>query len=141
MFTWYSRASVCFACLEDVPWDTDLDAVESEFAKSRWFTRGWTLQELLAPKKLIFFSREWTQLEDRATLAMRIGEIAGIDERFLTDQDCHNRGFTLRTASIAERMSWAAKRTTTKPEDMAYCSEPSASPCRSYTERMARQPS
>ena len=121
MYSWYAYATVCFAYLQDVPKDPDLDGADSPFAKSRWFTRGWTLQELLAPKVVIFFSQEWDVIASRAELATRIQEVSGIDQCFLQDKDVASRGYSLGKASVAERMSWAAKRQTTRPEDLAYC--------------------
>ena len=59
MFRWYKEAEVCFAYLADVPTNCDLGADDSAFRKSRWHTRGWTLQELIAPDFLIFLSTDW----------------------------------------------------------------------------------
>lgn len=84
-------------------------------AKSRWFTRGWTLQELLASADLYFFSNEWGQLGTIDMLATIISQITRIDTAYLL------RKKALDCASIAKRMSWASKRTTTRVEDAAYC--------------------
>jgi len=120
MFRWYANAIVCFAYLADVP--------RVEFFSSRWFTRGWTLQELLAPPKLEFFSSEWVSLGTRQTQAREISKITGIGEAFLdpksdTNPKSHHDAIRnlLMQASIAQRMSWAANRKTTRVEDMAYC--------------------
>ncbi|KAF4825699.1 Vegetative incompatibility protein HET-E-1 [Colletotrichum siamense] len=112
MFRWYQEAVVCYAFLADVPSDTTLDG-RSLFATSRWFTRGWTLQELLAPKRLEFYSREWTHLGTKSGLSQVLREITGVGESYL-------EGLDLSVASIAARMSWAAKRETTREEDRAY---------------------
>jgi len=85
----------------------------SQFRGSRWFTRGWTLQELIAPRNLVFYSREWSFLGTKASFASDISSITGIETRHFT--------VTVLDASVATRMSWLAKRQTTRIEDMAYC--------------------
>ena len=87
---------------------------ESSFQKSRWFTRGWTLQELLAPKSVEFFSREGKHLGNKITLERQIHETTQIPIAAL-------RGTSLSHFSVNERIQWAAKRTTTRKEDSAYC--------------------
>ncbi|KAF1808396.1 HET-domain-containing protein, partial [Eremomyces bilateralis CBS 781.70] len=117
MFRWYKRAKICYAYLEDVGSESeDEEQRESAFAKSRWFTRGWTLQELIAPPEIWFFSREWNGLGKRSDLAGALSSATGIDPYILT-----TGRKALRRTSMAERMSWAAKRETTRPEDIAYC--------------------
>jgi hypothetical protein len=86
---------------------------ESEFRKSRWFTRGWTLQELLAPASVEFFSREGKLLGDKKSLEREIHEITGIPVEAL-------QGSSLSSFSVDERMSWAAKGETKRKEDRAY---------------------
>ncbi|TEA10001.1 Vegetative incompatibility protein HET-E-1 [Colletotrichum sidae] len=112
MYRFYEQAAVCYAFLCDVPDDTGFDE-ESSFAKSRWFTRGWTLQELLAPSRIVFYSKNWKPLGTRSELGRLISSVSGIDEQFLW-------GRPLTYASIAARMSWAARRQTTRAEDRAY---------------------
>lgn len=87
---------------------------EYTFRRSRWFTRGWTLQELLAPASVEFFSKEGKRLGSRISLEQEIYEITGIPVDAL-------RGLKLDEFSVEERMSWAARRTTTKKEDKVYC--------------------
>lgn len=87
----------------------------SAFSKSRWFTRGWTLQELLAPSKEVFFAADWTVLGDKNKLSNWIADITGIHIGALRDRS------TIQRYSIAQRMSWAATRETTRIEDIAYC--------------------
>ncbi|KOS21634.1 Vegetative incompatibility protein HET-E-1 [Escovopsis weberi] len=118
MFAWYRDAYVCYAHLSDVgdsEDDTVADTAEmmSDFSRSWWFTRGWTLQELLAPARVVFYSRFWTRLGTKHDLAGRVARITGIDEQFL-------HGAPLGQASVAKRMSWMARRRTTRPEDLAY---------------------
>ena len=115
MFRWYQDSSRCFAYLADVPGNLDPDDLSVAFARSRWFTRGWTLQELLAPRNVIFYAQDWTEIGDRARLGKEITKITSIHQEIL-DGLRH-----VSTASIAERMSWASKRQTTRIEDIAYC--------------------
>jgi hypothetical protein len=85
-----------------------------QFRESRWFTRGWTLQELLAPSTVRFYSDKWLYLGNREELCQQITEITRIEDGFLQGRD-------LRLASIAKRMCWAAFRETSRTEDIAYC--------------------
>jgi hypothetical protein len=114
MFRWYRDAVVCYAYLADVPKCDDSSAGGLKFADSRWFTRGWTLQELIAPSRVEFYGAEWTGLGDKASLASEIHEITRVDEGVLC-------GESLQNISVARRMSWAANRQTTREEDIAYC--------------------
>ena len=114
MFAWYRRASICYAYLADVE---DLKS----FKQSRWFTRAWTLQELLAPSALQtvgkygmeFFSTDWQNLGSKASLSRLISDASGIGREYLEGKD-------LNDASISMRMSWAAERKATRAEDIAY---------------------
>jgi len=121
MFRWYQRASKCYVYLLDVfvlEEVTDAEAFqitwEEAFRRSRWFTRGWTLQELLAPATVEFFSKEGKRLGSRISLEQEIHEITKIPIGVL-------RGQSLTEFSVEERMTWAAKRTTTLKEDKVYC--------------------
>ncbi|KAM5534181.1 hypothetical protein V8D89_012201 [Ganoderma adspersum] len=115
MFRWYKEAEVCFAYLADVPSDCVLRKHKSAFRRSRWHTRGWTLQELIAPDFLIFLSAHWHELGNRADLAGLLSEITRVPSEVLTGED--------RPAehSLSIRMSWASERKTTRVEDEAYC--------------------
>jgi ankyrin repeat protein len=115
MYRWYQEAEVCFAYLADVSGDTSGRPASREFSESRWFTRGWTLQELIAPTEVVFLSRDWGRIGTRSSLQHRISEITNIPTRILSGDD------ELETASIAQRMSWAATRKTSRVEDRAYC--------------------
>ncbi|KAH6651366.1 heterokaryon incompatibility protein-domain-containing protein [Chaetomium tenue] len=117
MFGWYQRAAVCYAFLEDVHFDDYTEAYmtwKDHFTNSRWFTRGWTLQELLAPRKVVFYARGWRLLGTKSSLVKHVAKITGVDELTLLEPKL------VPNASVAQRMSWAANRTTTKPEDLAY---------------------
>ena len=89
-------------------------ALVRQFRDSAWFKRGWTLQELIAPSEVVFFDWEWNEMGNKAELASIISGITKVDKVFLT------YGFNVRKASIAEKMSWAANRETTREEDRAY---------------------
>ncbi|KAK3384148.1 hypothetical protein B0T24DRAFT_588744 [Lasiosphaeria ovina] len=115
MFRWYRRASVCYTYMSDVPAGDAPQNPASKFWTSRWFGRGWTLQELLAPKILRFYNAEWGYLGTKGTLRTAIRKITAIPIQILL-------GITeLHGASVAQRMSWAAGRETKRTEDLAYC--------------------
>jgi hypothetical protein len=114
MFRWYQKADVCYAYLSDLPGDIVLPQECSEFAKSRWFTRGWTLQELIAPSNVGFYSKDWHSIGTKDQLCDLVATITGIDVETLRGQD-------LELVSVAQKMSWAAQRTTSRVEDIAYC--------------------
>jgi hypothetical protein len=114
MFRWYQQAGICLAYLSDVPPGSDAIDNESQFARSRWFTRGWTLQELLAPPEVEFLASDWTRITSKTDSSSVLADITGIPKDFLSGND-------LEVASIAMRMSWASRRITTKAEDIAYC--------------------
>lgn len=119
MFRWYQDSAKCYAFLADVPaanlHSTDYGSPpwESVFRRSRWFTRGWTLQELLAPKSIEFFSKDREFLGDRKSLERYISEITRIPSQAL-------QGSSLATFSATERMSWTEMRKTKYEEDMIY---------------------
>ena len=117
MFRWYQNAVRCYVYLSDV---SKADSVDDErvwkpaFRTSRWFTRGWTLQELIAPRLVDFFSLEGGRLGNKLLLESEIHEITGIAKNAL-------QGDALSSFSIKERRSWAECRNTTIKEDEAYC--------------------
>lgn len=125
MYAWYAKAKVCYAYLVDVTKQYADDGFEDEFKASRWFTRGWTLQELLAPRRLFFFSGDWTLLmdiDDLLGLYQLPRSLSGLMSEATGIKECHlDRDQTITDASIATRMSWASSRKTTRKEDMAYC--------------------
>ena len=120
MFRWYENAAKCYVYLSDVsaasgdnvhqsnrPW-------EQAFRDSRWFTRGWTLQELIAPRSVEFFCSNENRLGDKTSLEGLLHERTGIPVFAL-------RGYSLSRFSIDTRMSWATDRRTKREEDLAYC--------------------
>ncbi|KAI1791125.1 heterokaryon incompatibility protein-domain-containing protein [Ganoderma leucocontextum] len=114
MFEWYSQAEVCYAYLADVPRGCILHAQDSAFRRSRWHTRGWTLQELIAPAVVVFFSGEWREIGTKATLCGLLSQITGIPWTVFTRQRLFSQ------FSVAQRMYWAVGRSTTRLEDEAY---------------------
>ncbi|KAH9884811.1 heterokaryon incompatibility protein-domain-containing protein [Cubamyces lactineus] len=115
MFDWYSYAEICYVYLADVSDAENPVLPGSSFRRSKWFTRGWTLQELVVPWGNVFLSKDWRMIGTKTSLAKAIQEITGIDLDVLL------RTRPLHTISVARRMSWAANRETTRVEDEAYC--------------------
>jgi hypothetical protein len=115
MWTWYQECDRCFVYMNDVPSDQPPDAADSHFSRSQWFTRGWTLPELLAPGKITFFGEDWEKIGKKANrnIMKRIILITGIPEEVLSDGET-------TSFSVATRMTWASRRATTKKEDKAY---------------------
>jgi heterokaryon incompatibility protein (HET) len=122
MFRWYRDAAKCYVYVADVlrpALDADHDGKpsllpwESSFQKSRWFSRGWTLQELVAPAVVEFFSKEGEYLGNKRSLERHIHEVTGIPVKAL-------QGSPLSDFSVPERMLWAENRDTTRKEDKAY---------------------
>jgi hypothetical protein len=118
MFRWYQNAKKCYVFLSDVKNDTLEDNGESVFRQSRWFSRGWTLQELLAPRSVEFFSKEGARLGDKESLKQIIHAVTGIPYEALL---ASLSGSDLSEFDVAKRFSWAANRQTTEEEDGAYC--------------------
>ncbi|KAI0095810.1 heterokaryon incompatibility protein-domain-containing protein [Nemania sp. FL0031] len=123
MFRWYKNAEKCYVYLSDVP-RTNTPIVTSSFVSrprtwepafraSRWFTRGWTLQELLAPQIVEFISSDGVKLGDKVSLEDEIHQITGIDHNAL-------RGSDLSEFSFEKRMSWVEGRQTKEEEDIVY---------------------
>jgi len=110
MYRWYHQSAKCYVYLSDVSTSSFND---ESFQKSRWFTRGWTLQELLAPTSTEFFSIEGDRLGSKHSLIQGIAKVTGIPIQAL-------QGSPLSQFSINERMSWATRRETKREEDMAY---------------------
>ena len=138
MFQWYKQSGVCYAYLSDVLIQPGTEAVidqgngmfdihpdvKEDLAESRWFSRGWTLQELIGPREVHFYAENWahigsktvtfTALGDAPNLNEELSDITGILSTYLRSDNLHH-------ASVAQKMSWASRRETTRVEDMAYC--------------------
>jgi hypothetical protein len=117
MFRWYKEAEVCYVYFADVQAHAGSNSTSlfAQLAGARWFTRGWTLQELLAPRRVVLYSSDWKFIGTRFGLPDLLSEITGIEETYLS------RHAIMETASVSKRMSWAAKRETSRTEDLAYC--------------------
>ncbi|KAI1743105.1 HET-domain-containing protein [Xylaria scruposa] len=122
MLRWYSDAKLCITYLNDVQKYESygdalgpkcFDSLERD-GPSIWFSRGWTLQELLSPQDMRFYDKDWNFIGTKVTLARVLEEITGVDRRYLTREE------QFETACIATKMSWMAGRTTTRIEDIAY---------------------
>ncbi|KAK4129154.1 HET-domain-containing protein, partial [Parathielavia appendiculata] len=116
MFRWYRQSAVCYAYLADVyeadPANVKIDVA---LARARWFTRGWTLQELLAPPEMELYAHGWKRIGTRTDICGSLSKITGIEVKYLCGLA------PLEEASVAKRMYWAARRETTRTEDIAYC--------------------
>ena len=117
MYRWYKKYSVCYAYMSDLSLHmshTSRTGSEKpvKFQDSRWFSRGWTLQELLAPRSVLFYDKDWVEIGTEFSLSTEICSATGIFEGHLVGPF---------EASIAQKMSWASKRRTTRIEDVAYC--------------------
>ncbi|EMD87537.1 hypothetical protein COCC4DRAFT_165812, partial [Bipolaris maydis ATCC 48331] len=119
MFAWYRDAARCYVYLSDVPAGTPISGSSDQqewypaFQQSRWMTRGWTLQELLAPTSVEFFSVEGQRLGNKYSLLQELHSITGISIEAL-------QGSPLDGFSVEERLSWVGQRQTKREEDMAY---------------------
>ncbi|KAH8197158.1 hypothetical protein TruAng_008687 [Truncatella angustata] len=119
MFRWYRDAKRCYVYLSDVSKPAafgqhhTVTLWEEAFRKSRWFTRGWTLQELIAPNTVDFYSKEEVWLGDKRSLEALIRDITGIPSNAL-------RGTPLADFTISEREAWVRDRQTKYDEDVAY---------------------
>ena len=117
MFRYYALSDVCYVYLHDVDLtgDPSLGSWTVQFERSRWHQRGWTLQELLAPRNVQFMTKDWTRIGTKIFLADMLQQITGIPAAVLRfEQD-------VADMSVAARLSWAAGRRTTRVEDEAYC--------------------
>jgi len=118
MYSYYTHSAWCIAYLDDVVLnETQPDisfAAGLILSRSAWFSRGWTLQELIAPLKLTFYAKSWNKIGTKADLCHQVSIASNIAEKVLKDRE------TISAVGVSEKMSWAAKRVTTRPEDEAY---------------------
>ncbi|KAJ2980033.1 hypothetical protein NUW58_g7052 [Xylaria curta] len=119
MFRYYQDAAFCIAFISDLPESSNLSNLnadfESQFPHCRWLTRGWTLQELIAPTHVFFYDSNWSFRGSKSDWKSLLLRETGVDEAILDSPE------GLRLVPVARRMSWVSKRQTTRPEDMAYC--------------------
>ncbi|EIW51963.1 uncharacterized protein TRAVEDRAFT_86971, partial [Trametes versicolor FP-101664 SS1] len=111
MYELYRLSDMCYVYLADV---IDHPGGPQGFRRSKWHRRGWTLQELIAPERIVFLTKTWSVLGTKMSLAKSLVEITGVDFDILVG------GAPLDSVSVARRMSWAADRDTTRVEDRAY---------------------
>ncbi|KAF5345624.1 hypothetical protein D9758_015166 [Tetrapyrgos nigripes] len=114
MYQYYEDAAMCYVYLSDVSGEYHPRNAKSNFRDSRWFRRGWTLQELLAPEYVVFLDKGWERIGTRRSLRDVVSAVTGIPVDVF-------EGRIIDEYSVAQRMSWAAFRETTRPEDQAYC--------------------
>ncbi|KAI0018561.1 HET-domain-containing protein [Xylariomycetidae sp. FL0641] len=120
MFKWYQHSAVCLVYLSDVQ-EQDVQS----FRKSRWFTRGWTLQELIAPSQMQIYDSDWRYIGDRMEMGDPIADVTGIDSGLLREGERLATRATLlrhelRRFPVSVKMCWASRRRTTRVEDVAY---------------------
>ncbi|KAI8951946.1 heterokaryon incompatibility protein-domain-containing protein [Xylaria longipes] len=117
MYQWYQSSSKCLVYLEDLPSSITVDGLDGRFENCRWFSRGWTLLELVAPRTVVFYNQGWDFIGEKKSTALlsRISNATGIHQDILINPDL------IHTTSLAVRMSWAADRATSRQEDIAYC--------------------
>jgi Heterokaryon incompatibility protein (HET) len=114
MFRWYSEAIACFVYLHDLEPSSSRDA---KLTKCEWFSRGWTLQELIAAPEAEFYDAGWNPIGNKSagsTMEVDISRITNIDTAILRNAE------QLRDCKLSLRMAWAAGRTTRFEEDRAY---------------------
>ena len=114
MYTWYMKSAVCYAYLSDVD-EESANKFLVNFRSSRWFTRGWTLQELIAPKEVIFFDYDWKFMGRKSRMADLLADVTKIDTGVLEDPKSY-----LPEICTSQILYWASKRQTTRIEDRAY---------------------
>lgn len=115
MYQWYGNSEFCYAYLEDAAPPSDRGMLRDSLEKCKWLTRGWTLQELLAPSEVIFYGSEWSELGRKTEICDILHNVTGIP------QDVLRKERPFEDISVAARMSWAATRQTKRKEDLAYC--------------------
>lgn len=109
MFNWYQRSATCFVYLDDFHFESSMCL--ASFGTSRWFTRGWTLQEFLTPKDVRFFDASWAEFGTKLSLIHHISLATSIHMQYLIHPD------SVWSASIARKMSWVSTRHTGRPGD------------------------
>src|ERR1700750_714476 len=98
MYRWYQQANVCYAYLSDLEThDNDVETLKS----CRWFTRGWTLQALIAPEFIEFYDQNWNEIGTKMSLNSQIAQITGIRMSILEGTK------STRDCNVGEKLSWA----------------------------------
>ena len=119
MYSWYRDSEACYVYLDDVVHNDDYSAPASTFRNSQWFTRGWTLQELIAPSKVVFLDSEWTEIgrKGQPQMAQVVSEITGVPKAILLE---NNDRMRLTNICASQILYWASRRQTSRVEDRAY---------------------
>lgn len=120
MFRWYAGAKECYAYLKDLDPAVTNDWQPGSLCQARWFGRGWTLQELIAPVEVVFFGARWERFGRRSEIAEDVSRVTRIPISILKQHTLQELQTELSRCSVAQRMSWAAWRDTTRLEDRAY---------------------
>ena len=133
MYRWYELSTECYVYLADVEfsvselslkhqseeafWYTPggWSTLRDQFSQSYWFKRGWTLQELITPSKVVFFDAYWNKIGPLEQLYRDVAYVTKIGEKWLAPP-----GIRSRQTSITTRMSWASRREISEEEDLAY---------------------
>jgi len=119
MYRWYENSRICYAYLHDVHGSSFPVASDyARYSKSKgwpeWFSRGWTLQEMIASRDVQFFNKDWHPIGDKRTLSPILEYVTQVPQHILKE------GLSSNRPCVAQIMSWAANRTTTRVEDRAY---------------------
>ena len=119
MYRWYENSKICYAYLHDLPGPsfpiaTDYERYPKSNGWPEWFSRGWTLQEMIAPRNVQFFNKDWHPIGHKRTLAPTLQTITQVPQHILEE------GLSSHRPCVAQIISWAANRTTTRVEDKAY---------------------
>ncbi|KAK1910530.1 hypothetical protein P3342_008409 [Pyrenophora teres f. teres] len=112
MYQWYHRSALCYVYLSDLELSADFGV---HLSTCRWFSRGWTLQELIAPRTVWFYNSQWRTIGSKRSLEAELSRITRIPADILSNKS------PISSALVAHKMSWAAGRQTTRVEDEAYC--------------------
>lgn len=118
MFQWYSQSAICLAYLSDVDANTLSTGPTPE---AKWFSRGWTLQELVASPKIRFYNERWQFIGDKVSLSNQLASMTGIDRQLLEAANKPDIIRRLAQIPVCQKMSWVSERETTRIEDTAYC--------------------
>lgn len=118
MYRWYEQSKVCYAFLQDVDFHEGVPEIELTFCENEWFRRGWTLQELIAPDRVIFLSQQWEAIAEKDDIPDVVEKITGIPAQVVKYKQF---GSSQSRPYASDVFSWAARRTTTRAEDRAYC--------------------
>ncbi|KAF9472078.1 hypothetical protein BDN70DRAFT_763404, partial [Pholiota conissans] len=113
MYAWYERASICIVHLSETQTITQIP-------HDSWFTRGWTLQELIAPKILNFYSSDWRRLTQYGNNDKQNNVVLSFIKQATTMSSWEVTSTSKHHVPLSRKMQWAASREVTREEDRAY---------------------